>query len=186
MEGTSTILFVLNKKEVREAVDAAGDGDGENVLECLKNKNNDPNAPIVRAYGWNTVIVEPCITTLMYEPTIKNKVPVLRLIEGCGGDVNILQHWKKKTLLHVAAQYGSVEAIKFYIQHNGHVGAIFELTTTQKLIEWARCMAMLDSADPELSDEERELATEKKYELLKMSILCDMGNRLSLSEEENE
>ena len=36
MEGNSTILFILGEKEVREAVDASGDGEGEKVFEYLQ------------------------------------------------------------------------------------------------------------------------------------------------------
>ena len=60
---------------------------------------------------------------MMYKPTMSDRVPILRLIELAGGDVDIVQGCDQDTLLRVAVDYCSIKAIRFYIQHNVRANA---------------------------------------------------------------
>ena len=178
------------EKEI-EVVHTSDNGDGETVLEFLK--DNDPNMLIVRydpllsrRKDWHrrNEHFDLCTTTLMFQPTIDNQVPILKLIELCGGDVEILQDWDQMTLLQVATYYGSIEAMEFFIQHNVHVGAVdlAGYTIDQDFVEGMRKYEFERCHAPK--QEERKEAAKKHEEQKKMKKLCDMSARLLLSKKE--
>ena len=182
MEGDPELLSLRDEKETQE-VDTPTDSDGKMVLAYLEKEDSDVNKPMLLLEHYHYYVCDKkCTATLMYKPTMNDQVPILRLIEFAGGDVDIVQGCEPDTLLRVAVDHSSIKAIKFCIQHNVHAKARTfsgdeygrKGTTISTGFDLVICGQSIGTTF-EKSDEKRKLAKKKQVELRRLQkyLECD-------------